>query len=121
MARDSEEREVVYVEREGGALRPLVLGALLGLAAGILFAPQSGEETRRALRKRLQKVRSLAEDTVGELSEKMGGEWRRPEGREARGDDVRADLERRLAAARARRRAPAPVDADDDEDEEPVA
>jgi gas vesicle protein len=117
MSRD-EEREIVYVEREGGSVRPILFGALLGLAVGLLFAPQSGEETRRQLRRRLRKARALAEEKVGELSERISGEWAKPSRREERGDDVRTDLERRLAEARARRRAPAPADEDD---EEPVA
>jgi gas vesicle protein len=107
----NEEREIVYVEREGGSVKPILFGALLGLAVGLLFAPQSGEETRKA--------RALAEEKVGELSEKISGEWKQPAGREERGEDVRSDLERRLAEARARRRAPTP--ADEDDDEEPVA
>lgn len=117
MARD-DEREVVYVEREGGAIKPILFGALLGLAVGLLFAPQSGDETRRALKRRLRKARALAEEKMGELSEKVSGEWRRPAvAPEDRREEVRSELERRLADARARRRAPAPAD----EDEEPVA
>lgn len=124
MARN-EEREVVYVERDGGSIRPILFGALLGLAAGLLFAPQSGDETRRQLKRRLRKARALAEEKMGELSEKVSGEFRRPaasdppEPREDRRDEVRTELERRLADARARRRAP--VAMDPDEDEEPVA
>jgi gas vesicle protein len=117
MARD-EEREVVYVEREGGSLKPVLFGALIGVALGLLFAPQSGEDTRRALKRRLRKARALAEEKVGELSEKISGEWARPAAsREERREEVRSDLERRLAEARARRRTTAPAD----EDEEPVA
>jgi gas vesicle protein len=117
MARD-EEREVVYVEREGGSLKPVLFGALIGLALGLLFAPQSGEDTRRALKRRLRKARALAEEKVGELSEKISGEWARPtSSREERREEVRSDLERRLAEARGRRRSTAPAD----EDEEPVA
>lgn len=117
MSRD-DERDVVYVEREGGSLKPILFGALLGLAAGLLFAPQSGAETRRALKRRLRKARALAEEKIGELSEKVSDEWVRPAPTPAeRRDDVRSELERRLADARARRRAPEPVD----EDEEPVA
>jgi hypothetical protein len=69
------------------------------------------------LRRRLRKARALAEEKVGELSEKIGREWKQPA--EDDGDDVRSDLERRLAEARARRRAPTP--SDDDDDGEPVA
>lgn len=122
MARDDEEREVIYVEREGSGVGPILLGALLGLAAGLLFAPQSGEETRRGLQRRLRKVRALAEEKLDELSDRVGGERDEPPAptpREER-EEVRDDLERRLAAARARRRAATPRDEEED-DEEPVA
>lgn len=115
MARE-EEREVVYVERGEGSLRPMVFGALLGLAVGLLFAPQSGEETRRGLRRRLRKARALAEEKVGELSERMSSDRPRKSRREER-EEVRSDLERRLAEARARRRTTATAG----EEEEPVA
>ncbi len=120
MSRD-DEQDIVYLEREGGAVRTILLGALLGVAVGLLFAPQSGAETRRALTRRLRKVRALAEEKVDELADRIGGEWRKPEpmSREERRDEVRSDLERRLAEARARRRSPSPDDPD--EDEEPVA
>ena len=118
MARD-EDQEVVYVERDGGSIRPLLFGALLGLAVGLLFAPQSGDETRRALKRRVRKMRALAEEKVDELSERIGGDDPRPlRGRDAKREDVRSELERRLSEARARRRAPAPTV---DDDEEPVA
>ena len=112
------EREVVYVERDGGAIKPILFGALLGLAVGLLFAPQSGEETRRALRRRLRKARALAEEKVGELTERFAGDWAGAStAREDRRDEARSDLERRLGEARARRRHVAVAD----EDEEPVA
>jgi gas vesicle protein len=121
MARD-DDREIVYVEREGGSIRPLLLGILLGTGLGLLFAPQSGEETRRQLNRRLRRVRALAEEKVGELSEKIGDTARRvtrdddldedeeDEFEPVRAPSVRDDLERRLAEARARRRAAVKVD-----------
>jgi gas vesicle protein len=117
MGRD-EEREVVYIERGEGPLKPILFGALLGFAVGLLFAPQSGEETRRALRRRVRKVRALAEEKVGELSERITSERQKPARRreEAR-DEARGELERRLAEARSRRRTTASAG----EEEEPVA
>jgi len=112
---DLDERGVVYVERESGSVKPVLLGLLLGLGLGLLFAPQSGEQTRRGLNRRLRKFRALAEETVDELSERFTGSHQVARG----GDDepeeepveretsVRDDLERRLSAARARRRATA--------------
>jgi gas vesicle protein len=120
MARD-EEREVVYVEHGGGGIKPILFGALLGVAVGLLFAPQSGAETRRVLKRRLRKVRALAEEKVGELSERITEEWGKPEAStgEERREEARSELERRLDEARARRRQHTPAEVD--EDEEPVA
>jgi gas vesicle protein len=119
MGRRDEERDVVYVEREEPSFKPIIFGALLGLAVGLLFAPQSGEETRRLVRRRLRKVRAIAEEKVGEFSERITGEFQRPARvrREELRDDARSDLERRLAEARARRR----TANSGAEEEEPVA
>jgi gas vesicle protein len=118
MARD-DERDVIYVEREDSSLKPILFGALLGLAAGLLFAPQSGEETRRMLQRRLRRARALAEEKVAELSERLEERRQAAADPEARREEVRSDLERRLAEARARRQAIPDDDLDDDE--EPVA
>lgn len=111
---DSEERDVVYVEREGGSVKPVLLGLLVGLGLGLLFAPQSGEQTRRGLNRRMRKFRALAEETVDELSEKFSGQHKVARVRDEEAEEnpvreasVREDLERRLASARARRRAAA--------------
>ena len=118
----------------GNALPMFLLGLGLGAALGILFAPQSGEETRRVLSKKARKLKALAEDKIEEITDSAGKKGRAL--REAVadaaadfGDDedddefeprpsrAREELERRLAAARARRRNPAAAPAGSDDEE----
>jgi hypothetical protein len=125
---DDDDRRVVYVERGGSSVKALLLGALIGAGLALLYAPQSGEETRRGIRRRLRKVRALAEEKVDELGERFSGRSSassEPEfpteamatGEEDDENDVapemvapphrggaREELERRLEQARARRR-----------------
>ena len=128
---DDDDRRVVYVERGSSAVKALLLGALIGAGIALLYAPQSGEETRRGLKRRLRKVRALAEEKVDELGQRFAGRAESsaaPEFGPADGmamddmdedeDDVapemvapphrpggaREELERRLEQARARRR-----------------
>lgn len=119
MAKDHEDRDVIVIERDGGAgFGALFFGALLGLAAGLLFAPRPGAETRRMLSKRLEHAKDLAEDTVERVGDKIS-ERISDAGptRSERRTEARSDLERRLAEARARRRRVVEEDAD----EEPVS
>lgn len=44
------------------------LGAIIGAAAGLLFAPKSGTETREDLMKAADELKVKAEGVVGELS-----------------------------------------------------
>jgi gas vesicle protein len=117
----------------GSALPWFLFGLGLGATLGLLFAPQSGEETRRAIGKKVRKLKHLAEDKLEDVMDTAGKKGRKlreavAEIADDLGDDedeeefeprpsrAREELERRLAAARARRRgAPAPVGADDEE------
>ncbi|HEU5168974.1 MAG TPA: YtxH domain-containing protein [Gemmatimonadales bacterium] len=122
--------EVVYVERSGDpSARWLFWGALLGAGLALLYAPRSGEETRRLVQRRLWKLRAMTEEKLDELTQQLGGRGSRRESlaeleEEDEGDELeteghgngpgrgvasgaRQDLERRLADARARRRAAA--------------
>ena len=127
---DDDDRRVVYVERGGSSVKALLLGALIGAGIALLYAPQSGEETRRGLKRRLRKVRAMAEEKVDELGQRFSGRddtGAAPEFAPTDGmamedlddeDDVapemvapphrsggaREELERRLEQARARRR-----------------
>lgn len=114
----------------GNALPWFLFGLGLGAALGLLFAPQSGSETRRAIGKKVRKLRHLAEDRLEDAMETAGKKARElrdtlAEGAEDDDDEefvprpsrAREELERRLAAARSRRRgAPAPAAVEDDEE-----
>jgi gas vesicle protein len=126
---EDEDGRILYVERESGStIKALLIGALLGAGLALLYAPQSGEETRRGIKRRLRKFRAMAEEKVGELSERFSGSGGAAPpahadgddedleavaaGEPARGHSAREELERRLEQARARRRKGAPEEAD---------
>ena len=133
--RRKQQREVVYLERGGDAsAKWLFWGALLGAGVALLYAPSSGEETRRNLQRKLWKLRAMTEEKLDEISQQFGGakdslhemledeeDDEMEEGTESQGRYTRStspspreELERRLADARARRRSPADL-------EEPLA
>lgn len=135
MVRRKRGTEVVYVERGGDAsAKWLFWGALLGAGLALLYAPRSGEETRRVLQRKLWKLRAMTEEKLDELTQQFGGVKESLEGLDEDEDDepfedtrespalrpraapsAREELERRLAETRSRRRAAA------DYDEEPLA
>jgi gas vesicle protein len=132
--RGRQRSEVVYVERGGdSSAKWLFWGTLLGAGLALLYAPSSGEETRRTLQRKLWKLRAMTEEKLDEITQQFGGAKDSLEGLmededEETGEDIdgpamygrspgaspREELERRLADARARRRAPADL-------EEPLA
>jgi hypothetical protein len=118
-------REVVYVERGDSSAKWLFWGALLGAGLALMYAPRSGEETRRVVQRRLWKLRAMTEEKFDEIAQQFGGtrdslrdaDEEEPDDDEpfepreipsARGrpsgPSAREELERRLAEARARRR-----------------
>jgi len=122
------------------------MGGALGAGLALLFAPQSGDRTRRIVGRKLSKLRDAADEALDELRNSVTSEERvhrslaesdedgdepvesevdipesaedeEPAGNSHRGAaSARQELERRLAEARARRQR-----ALADEDEEPVA
>ena len=142
MSRREGQRHII-IERSGGSsLWWFLVGGTLGAGLALLFAPQSGDRTRRLVGRKLSKLRDAADVALDDLRETLSPQERvhrsLAEDREADeeveahgsardggdGDQsprrgaasARHELEQRLAEARARRqRALA------DEDEEPVA
>ena len=117
-------REVVYVERGDASAKWLFWGAVLGAGLALMYAPRSGEETRRVLQRRLWKLRAMTEEKFDELAQQFGGpreslrdldeedvddeEYFEPREvpstrRRPAGPSAREELERRLAESRARR------------------
>jgi len=120
------ERNVVVVDRGDSSVKWLFWGAVLGAGIALLYAPRSGEETRRSLQKKVRKLRAATEEKLDEVVTTLKSVPRNP----ARGtprvlddedmfdDDedfdaaeadapppsARQELERQLAATRARRR-----------------
>ena len=125
MGRRSEGREVVYVERASdSSAKWLFWGALLGAGVALLYAPRSGEETRRGLQRSLWKLRAMTEEKFDEFAQQLGGkdavddlmdddeaddsgELPPARPRAASVANAREELERRLAESRARRRSAA--------------
>jgi len=137
--RGRQRREVVYVERGGDtSAKWLFWGALLGAGLALMYAPTSGEDTRRNLQRKLWKLRAMTEEKLDELTQQLGGAkdslgalledededlegeeegrtfYGRGQSTSASSASPREELERRLADARARRRPSADL-------EEPLA
>jgi gas vesicle protein len=133
MRRDYEDEDYddegpyVVIEKNSGGLGTFFVGLAVGAGLALLFAPRTGVETRRQLRRSAERMRDAAEDAVTDVTgrvqdtfetarqrveEKIDAardaiETKREQvqravdaGREA-AQQARADLERRLAETKA--------------------
>jgi gas vesicle protein len=84
------EEPYFIVERESGSsgAGSLLLGLALGAGLALLLAPQSGEETRRAIARRARRATEAAQDFVGDVSGTVADKFQ----------DVRASVEERIEA-----------------------
>lgn len=133
------DRDVTVIET-GSGLKWFALGAALGAGLGLLFAPQSGERTRRDLAVRGRKLRNQAGDSLEDLTSDMRDRGRRikekvvafadevldevsevEEEVEEEVPTVRDEMERRLARARAKARAAVGADTMDGEEDDDEA
>lgn len=63
-----DEDEVMVVEK-GGSVGAFLWGALIGAAAMLLYAPRSGEETRRELGGSFRRLRDTADAALRDVQE----------------------------------------------------
>jgi hypothetical protein len=89
MRPDAKRPPVAQSKGPGSFLAGLGIGVAIGAAVALLLAPQSGADTRRALRRRGRRVRSKASDAWEDLRielarAKRALRRRRREAREAR-------------------------------------
>jgi gas vesicle protein len=97
---ERDESAVVIERRSGGAgtgIAMFLLGAAIGAGVALLFAPQSGEETRADLRRGARRLKRKARDIVDQGGEVVDDLKR--QGRSAV-KDARSAIEDRLARHR---------------------
>jgi gas vesicle protein len=78
----------VVVERQSAGIGPLLIGLALGAGAALLFAPQSGEETRREIKRRARRAQEAAQGFVEDVSGTVADKF----------NEVRATVEERIEA-----------------------
>ncbi len=78
----------VIVERRDVGVGPFLLGIALGAGAALLFAPQSGEETRRGIARSAKRAQEKAQDFVEDVSGTVADKF----------NEVRASVEDRIEA-----------------------
>jgi len=57
----------------GKALVGFIVGAAVGVAAGILFAPSKGEDTRKEIKKKADEIGKEVSEQVGKKMDEMKG------------------------------------------------
>ena len=78
----------VIVERRELGIGPFLIGLAVGAGVALLLAPQSGEETRTAIKRRAQRAQEAAKDFVEDVSGTVADKF----------DQVRASVGERIEA-----------------------
>ena len=132
---EQDEQPYIVIEKNSSGVGPLLLGVLIGAGVALLFAPTSGPETRREIKRRAKRatdrVKGAAEEVTGQVVDTFEGARAKVEeqiesarsaieakkrqvtramdaGRNA-AQQARGDLERRLAETKAAYQAGADV------------
>ena len=65
---DYDDERVVIIEKDSGGLGNFFVGLAIGAGLALIFAPQSGEETRRGIKRRARRARQAARQAVDDVS-----------------------------------------------------
>ena len=84
----AEEPYVIVERHEGGGAGALILGLAIGAGVALLLAPQTGEETRRAIARRARRAQEAAQDFVQDMSGTVADKFQ----------EVRSSVEERIDA-----------------------
>jgi gas vesicle protein len=70
---DEDDEQVIVIDRGGGGagIGTFLLGAAIGAGLALLFAPQSGAETRADIKRRARKAKDSAARVAGEVTEQV--------------------------------------------------
>ena len=79
---------VIVERRESACVGPFLIGLAFGAGVALLLAPQSGEETRRAVARRARRAQEVAQDFVEDVSGTVADKFQ----------EVRATVEERIEA-----------------------
>jgi len=66
---DDDDEPYVVIEKSEPGVGTFLAGLAIGAGLALLFAPRSGEETRRDLERRARKIGDQAKDLVSEVTE----------------------------------------------------
>ena len=87
---DDDDEPYVVIEKHEGSVGSFLMGLAVGAGIALLFAPRSGEETRRAIGDGARRVRDRASDMVEDAAETVTDTF----------DAARARVEERIESVR---------------------
>ena len=90
MSYDYDDEPYVVIERHSGNFGSFLVGIALGAGLALLMAPDSGNETRRRLRRSARKVKRVAREKAGEIADSVTDRY----------EHARRTVEDKLEAAR---------------------
>ena len=88
---EDDEARVVIVKR-GGGIAPFLIGLAVGAGLALLYAPQSGAETRRLIRRKARRAADVARSTADEVADNVHDRVERAKRRVGEGFDEARDV-----------------------------